>query len=89
MDGCDDVAVAMTSRVLIDSGAPARCYTCRRRRHQLATDASGRAALTLLIAPNPALVGLVIDYQWSLLSPGANRLGITTSDGGELTIGQG
>jgi hypothetical protein len=55
----------------------------------IGTTTAGRAAVTLPIAPNPSTIGLVVDYQWSLLAPGANALGIITSDGGELTIGQG
>lgn len=55
----------------------------------IATDPAGRCAVTLPVAANPSLVGLVLDLQWSLLAIGANPLGIITSDGGEVTIGQG
>ena len=53
-----------------------------------ATDGSGRAAQRLSMPNNPPLLGVEFTFQWTLLAPGANPLGLVTSDGGEIEVGR-
>ena len=52
------------------------------------TDAAGMARPVGFLVPNDqALVGLPLAAQWICLDPGANALGITSSDGVHLVLG--
>ena len=51
-------------------------------------DNQGRASTTLAIPALGALVGQSFTFQWWTMLPGINALGIGTSDGLRVTIGQ-
>lgn len=52
------------------------------------TDPVGRAAQALAVPNDMVLVGAKFTFQWFVLAPGANPLGLVGSDGCEIEIGR-
>jgi hypothetical protein len=50
--------------------------------------ASGHASAALAIPAQGALVGQAVTFQWLAVLPGSNPLGVVTSGGLRVTIGQ-
>lgn len=51
------------------------------------TDSMGRASIDVPVPTTPSLVGGNIFFQWMVLDPTANALGVVLSDAGKATIG--
>ena len=51
------------------------------------TNSSGKSQFTLPISPQTRFTGLKLTWQWYVLDMGSNPLGLTASDGAEMTIG--
>ncbi len=53
----------------------------------ISTDANGLSRLTATIPNEPLLVGNPLDFQWIVLDPTANALGVVLSDALVVTFG--
>lgn len=53
----------------------------------LPTDGLGRSRFVLPLSSNPAYAGVTLRWQWYVLDPGLNTVGLTASDAAEMTIG--
>ena len=49
---------------------------------------SPMTVLSLPIANDPILVGFLLNLQGAVVSPGANQLGVITSNGIQLKLGE-
>ena len=50
--------------------------------------AQGTASLRQTVPDDRAFLGVPFYFQWWLLDPDANRLGVTTTAGGRATVGR-